>query len=93
MSYIKADEVLPQSIIEMIQQYIDGENIYIPKKSDSHIGWGEKSGINQELKQRNSSIYQDWLDGEKISVLADRYYLSDKSIQRIIRTMKSSESV
>ena len=33
MSYIKAESVLPQNIIEIIQQYIDGENIYIPKKS------------------------------------------------------------
>ena len=93
MRYIKADEVLPKNIIEMIQQYIDGENIYIPKKSDKRIGWGEKSGINEELKKRNSLIYNDYLHGEKISVLADRYYLSDKSIQRIIRKMKSSEPV
>lgn len=93
MSYIKAEEVLPKNIIEMIQQYIDGENIYVPKKSDSHTGWGEKSGINRELKQRNSCIYRDWLCGEKVSVLAVRYHLSEKSIQRIIRTMKSSEPV
>ncbi|MDO4830535.1 MAG: hypothetical protein Q4A46_03565 [Clostridia bacterium] len=33
MSYIKADEVLPQNIIAIIQQYIDGESIYIPKWS------------------------------------------------------------
>ena len=32
MSYIKAEEVLPQNVIAMIQQYIDGQNIYIPKK-------------------------------------------------------------
>lgn len=93
MSYIRADEVLPQNIIEIIQQYIDGENIYIPKKSDKRIGWGEKSGINDELKKRNSLIYNDYLCGEKIPVLADKYYLSDKSIQRIIRKMKSSEPV
>lgn len=93
MSYIKADEVLPQNIIEIIQQYIDGENIYIPKKSNKRTGWGEKSGINEELKNRNSLIYSDYLCGEKISVLADRYYLSDKSIQRIIRKMKLSEPV
>lgn len=93
MSYIKADEVLPQNIIEIIQQYIDGENIYIPKKGNKRTGWGEKSGINEELKNRNSLIYNDYLCGEKISVLADRYYLSDKSIQRIIRKMKLSEPV
>lgn len=93
MSYIKADEVLPQEIIKIIQKYIDGENIYIPKKENNKIRWGEKSGARQELYHRNSLIYQDYLNGAKVSVLANRYYLSDKTIQRIIRDMKLSESV
>ena len=42
MSYIKAEEVLPQNVIAMIQQYIDGQNIYIPKKNNSRAEWGEK---------------------------------------------------
>lgn len=88
MSYIKADEVLPQNIIKLIQQYIDGENIYIPKKEGSRVGWGEKTGVKSELYQRNTSIYQEYLNGEAVSLLASRYYLSDKSIQRIIRAMK-----
>ena len=28
----KAEEILPMEIIELIQQYVDGENIYIPRK-------------------------------------------------------------
>ncbi len=47
MSYIKAVDVLPQNIIELIQQYIDGENIYIPKKEDDHIGW-ERSRVQEK---------------------------------------------
>ena len=47
MSYIKADEVLPQNIIKIIQQYIDGENIYIPKKDGSRVSWGEKTGTKR----------------------------------------------
>ena len=93
MSYIKADEVLPQNIIKIIQQYIDGENIYIPKKDGSRVGWGEKTGTKSELYQRNSFIYQDYLNGETVSALASRYYLSDKTIQRIIREMRINESV
>ena len=93
MSYIKAEEVLPQNIIKIIQQYIDGENIYIPKKESGRVRWGEKTGTRQELNRRNSSIYRDYLNGEKVSVLAGRYYLSDKTIQRIIRDMRVSESV
>ena len=37
MSYKKAEEVLPIEIIEMIQQYIEGENIYIPRKANKRL--------------------------------------------------------
>lgn len=93
MSYIKAEEVLPQNIIHIIQQYIDGENIYIPKKDCNRVGWGEKTGTKNELYQRNVLIYQDYLNGIKVSAIAERYFLSDKSIWRIIRYMKKNESV
>lgn len=32
MGYKRAEEILPMEIIELIQQYVDGENIYIPRK-------------------------------------------------------------
>ena len=38
MSYIKVEEILPIEIIEMIQQYVDGANIYIPRKKDNRAG-------------------------------------------------------
>ena len=93
MSYIKAEEVLPQNLIQIIQQYIDGENIYIPKKENARVRWGEKRGARQELERRNLSIYRESTRGEKVSALAGRYYLSDKSIRRIIRDMRVNESV
>jgi Mor family transcriptional regulator len=92
MSYIKADEVLPQNIIRIIQQYVDGKNIYIPRKEDTRSAWGENTGTRKELNNRNSEIYREYLSGTKVSVLAGRYYLSDKTIRRIIRE-KKSESV
>ena len=33
MGYIKAETVLPVEIIELIQEYVDGKNIYIPRKA------------------------------------------------------------
>lgn len=30
MSYIKAEEILPKELIEVIQQYVCGKSIYIP---------------------------------------------------------------
>ena len=74
-------------------QYIDGENIYIPKKEGSRVIGGEKNGARTKLIRRNALIYQDYLNGTTVSVLAERYYLSDKTIQRIIREMRNNESV
>ena len=36
MKYIKATDVLPVEILEIIQEYIDGEDIYIPRKCENH---------------------------------------------------------
>ena len=38
MSYIKAENVLPQELIETIQQYVDGKLIYIPCREIFIIG-------------------------------------------------------
>ncbi len=88
MSYIRADKVLPIEIIELIQNYIDGENIYIPRKEDNKQTWGNGTCIRQELNERNSSIFADYQQGMQISELAEKYYLSEKSIQRIILEKK-----
>lgn len=88
MSYRRAEQILPMEIIEMIQDYIDGECIYIPRKENARRVWGEKTQIRAELGKRNQSIYADYLKGDSVLVLADRYCLSDKSIQRILRQMK-----
>ena len=84
MGYIKAEEILPVEVIQLIQQYVDGQNIYIPRKSENRLQWGSGTGIKKELHKRNQQIYNDYLAGDKVSVLAVRYYLSEKSIQRII---------
>ena len=56
MKYIKAIDVLPKEVIEIIQEYIDGEYLYIPRKRENHKSWGEKSGIKNSLKIRNNEI-------------------------------------
>ncbi len=87
MGYIRAEEILPVEVIELIQQYVDGENIYIPRKPANRQAWGAGTQIKQELLMRNRQIYKDYLAGSKTSELACKYYLSKKSIQRILRKM------
>ena len=90
MGYIRAEEILPIEVIELIQQYVDGTNIYIPRKQENRQDWGAKTAYRRELQNRNESIYKDYLSGIKIHELAKSYYLSEKSIQRIIRQERLS---
>ncbi len=87
MGYIRAEEILPIEIIELIQQYVDGENIYIPRKAAHRQSWGTNTQIKQELFMRDKQIYEDYLAGVKATELACKYYLSEKSIYRILRKM------
>lgn len=88
MSYRRAEEILPVEIVALIQKYVDGESIYIPRKDGVRRSWGDKTRIRKELYLRNTRILADYREGMKVPELASRYYLSEKSIQRIIRDMK-----
>lgn len=88
MAYIKAQSVLPEEIISLVQEYVDGECIYIPRKTGSEKSWGEKNGTRNLLKKRNSQIFNQYLKGSTINELAIQYYLSKKSIERIISKEK-----
>lgn len=91
MGYVRAEEILPKDIIELIQRYVDGQNIYIPRKDNSREDWGTHTNIRNELCVRNHHIYLDFLSGRKVKELSERYCLSEKSIQRIIRDQKKNE--
>lgn len=88
MSYQNALNKLPKEVIELIQNYVQGEYLYIPKKESAKKNWGDNSGIKQELKDRNVMIFADWQEGLKVKDLADKYFLSEKSIQRIVLNEK-----
>lgn len=88
MSYKRAEKILPQEILELIQEYVDGENIYIPRKKEQRKEWGESTQIKKELIHRNTMIFKDYQKGLSILELSEKYFLSTKSIQRIIRQMK-----
>ena len=90
MSYINAEEVLPKNLIEEIQKYIDGQLMYIPRKNENTLSWGEKNGTKVKLAERNQMIVNRFNSGETITELSQAYYLSEKRIQGIIHEYESS---
>ena len=92
MGYKKAANILPEELVKQFQEYIDGETIYSPRLSDNKKEWGSQTSTKQELQERNRNIYQDHLAGMRAEQLAEKYFLSPNSIQRIIGQMKKQNT-
>ena len=93
MSYVKADCVLPRELLEQIQEYADGLYLYIPKKLDHRKEWGTNTNYKNEIKKRDAEIYAKFRKGLSTSELAGEYYLSVKSIQRILLKEKKNRKL
>jgi len=89
VSYIKAELVLPKEVLELVQKYADGQCLYIPRKKENYKSWGENTKFREMTKARNEDIYMDYLNGFTTADLSEKYFLSVKSIQRIVLEQKS----
>ncbi len=89
MSYKRANHIIPNALLEQVQEYVDGECIYIPRKPGNKKAWGSQTSTRKELQQRDIRIYQDYLAGNNLQTLSEKYFLSLKSIQRIIWEQKN----
>ena len=89
MGYVRANDILPESLLEAIQDYVDGEYIYIPRKDCNKKTWGEIKNSKQEVFARNTEIYEKYQKGISVQKLATTYYLSAKTIYKIIAAIKA----
>lgn len=92
MSYVNAESVLPEKLVKEIQKYIDGQLIYIPRKSENSLLWGEKNGTKEKLAERNQMIVNRYYSGQTIAELSEEYFLSEKRIRGIIHEYEFSKS-
>ncbi len=87
MKYRNAKDVFPEKLLRQIQKYVSGETIYIPagvEKKD----WGETSGYQQYIRERNAAIRDAFRDGKAIEALMEEYSLSYDTIKRIVYSKK-----
>ncbi|KYC84124.1 CD3324 family protein [Heyndrickxia sporothermodurans] len=89
MKYVKANTVLPESLLAEIQKYVQGETIYIPKPAASYRKWGTQSGGRKFIDERNSEIKTAFKNGRSIHQLADDYFLSVETIKKIVYSRKA----
>lgn len=86
MGYKSATNFLPVHLINEIQKYVDGEYLYIPSRERK--GWGSKNGTREKLAQRDSELYQDYENGTDRKALSEKYCISIKSVEKILRSQR-----
>lgn len=85
MGYTNATEVLPKTILEAVQKYIDGQCVYIPRRDDRKKAWGEETQTRANITTRNREIHARHARGMGVRELAEQFYLSPKTIAKILR--------
>lgn len=84
MKYVNAQNILPEEVLKLLQEYAEGELIYIPKRPQSHKQWGEISGGREELQERNKAICSAFRGGASLRELAEKFCLSKDAIKKIV---------
>lgn len=67
MGYQKAEEILPAEVIELIQRYVDGQAIYIPRIPGKRQKWVSGTKIQKELQIRNQRIFLIMLEEHRLA--------------------------
>jgi len=83
MKYKKAQNVLPQHIIELLQEYIDGDYLYIPRKNQNKRPWGAVSGSRSELNKRNIEIFNQYKQGVSVAELVTTIVSEELYVNKI----------
>jgi len=84
LAYKNAREVLPDALLRQIWKYVEGENIYIPKREEHRAAWGSRCGTRQEYEERNKQIRRRYAEEASVEELAKECCLSVESIRKII---------
>lgn len=82
MGYKNAEKLLPPALLKAVQQYAEGECIYIPRSSP--LPRRPDPGITQ----RNAQIRAQYTAGRSARSLAEEHHLSLQSIYKILSTSR-----
>ena len=83
MEYKNAAEILPERLLQEIQNYIDGDLLYVPKSSPKK-DWGISSGSRHYYEERNREMKELFQSGYSILQLEKQYGLAYSTIKKIV---------
>ncbi|MCL2388682.1 MAG: GNAT family N-acetyltransferase [Defluviitaleaceae bacterium] len=82
MKYCNATELLPPQLLQELQQYAQGETLYVPKvKRES---WGKGTGAKAFFSRRDAAIRSQYSSGVALGQLSGEYFISEDAVKKIV---------
>jgi len=91
VKYRNGKELLPAKLLRQLQELVEGELIYIPRKNEQRAGWGAVNGARMKLEMRNHEIDRLYRSGISILELSLRYNLSEDGIRKVLQKVSASD--
>lgn len=82
MKYRNAREMLPEPLLQDIQQHVQGELLYIPKAQ--RAAWGSGTGAKSFYATRNASIRKEFSHGATPTDLGGTFFLTEDAVKKIV---------
>ena len=89
MKYRNARDIFPEKLLRQMQKYVSGETVYIPAGAEKK-DWGETSGYQRYIRERNAAIREVFQSGKTIDALMEQYALSYDTVKRIVYSKKET---
>jgi Mor family transcriptional regulator len=91
VNYRNGKEFLPTQLLSQLQEFVEGELIYIPRKNEQRAGWGAVNGTRTKIETRNREIRRLSQDGFTVRELSGLYHLSEDSIRKVLQKQLTAE--
>lgn len=82
MKYRNATEMLPPQLLQELQQYAQGETLYVPKAKRK--SWGEGTGAKVFFSRRDSVIRNQYSSGAPLAELSEKHFISEDAVKKIV---------
>ena len=82
MKYRNATELLPAQLLEELQNYAQGETLYIPKIKRK--SWGEGTGARNFFSRRDTDIRNQFSSGAQLTSLSQEHFISEDAVKKIV---------
>jgi RimJ/RimL family protein N-acetyltransferase len=82
MKYRNATELLPLQLLQELQEYMQGETIYVPKVKRK--SWGEGTGAKLFYSKRDADVRKHYSHGVNLNKLSEEYFISEDAVKKII---------